>query len=316
MNTLKTSIFVTGLTLSSLAVGAWAQTGAMDNGAPTTATPPATTTTTMPDGAMAPEQTMPMSAQDMLFAARNAEGNLAEVTLATLALEKSKNAGVREVAQAIIQGHGMDQTDLLRIARAKGMTTPPMLSATHMAVYNALKKAKKDKFDAMYISGQLDDHENTIALYATQIANGQDADLKAHATQFLPDVVGHTIMIYNVARMVKAPGIEVRPMMPPIPPGVTPTMMGKPMDMTMMGGAAPMTGGTTPTDNMAGSTMAPGTPMNGTVGGDTNVPATGGDANVPATDVPATGGTTTDGTTPTQGGTTGGGATGGGTMGQ
>ncbi len=175
---------------------------------------------------------MMMSAQDQLFAARAAEGNLAEITFARLALNKSSNAKVRQTAQVILMGHTQAQNDLMRLMRAKNMTMMPMLSATHMAAYDALQKAKGDNFDKMYMAGQTDDHENTIALFASETNAGMDDALKGYAGQYLPDIVGHTILIYNVAKQVKAPGSELRPMLPPVPPGVTPMLMGKPIDMT------------------------------------------------------------------------------------
>ena len=188
------------------------------------------TTTNMMAG-----QPMPMSglsAQDQLFVARAAEGNLAEITFAQLALNKTKNSGVRQTAQTILMGHTKAQNDLMQLMKSKNMTMMPMLSATHMVVNDALKKAKGDSFDKMYMAGQTGDHENTIALFSSEVNDGMDADLKGYANQYLPDIVGHTILIYNVARQVKAPGSELRPMMPPVPPGVTPSLMGQPIDMT------------------------------------------------------------------------------------
>ena len=194
------------------------------------------TQTTMPAGqmmnGMMPNGMMAMSAQDQLFAARAAEGNLAEITFARLALDKSKTASVRQTAQVILMGHTQAQNDLMQLMRAKNMTMMPMLSAPHMAVQDALKKAKGDNFDKMYMAGQTDDHENTIALFASETNAGMDDALKGYANQYLPDIVGHTILIYNVAKQVKAPGSELRPMLPPVPPGVTPMLMGKPIDMT------------------------------------------------------------------------------------
>ena len=179
----------------------------------------------MPNGMM-------MSAQDQLFAARAAEGNLAEITFANLALSKSRNAKVRQTAQVILMGHTQAQNDLMQRMRAKNMTMRPMLSATHMAAYDALQKANGDQFDKMYMAGQTDDHENTIALFASQTNAGMDDALKGYANQYLPDIVGHTILIYNVAKQVKAPGSELRPQLPPVPPGITPMLMGKSVDMT------------------------------------------------------------------------------------
>ena len=175
-----------------------------------------------------------LSPQDQLFMVRAAEGNLAEITLAQLALQKSKTPEVKNVAQTIITGHTQAQNDLMSRAMAKGIQLMPMLSPTHVAVSEKLKKAKGADFDKMYMANQTDDHENTIALFQTEVANGTDTDAKAHAQQFLPDIVGHTIMIYTVAKQVGAPGSELRPASPPVPPGVTPTMMPMPGTMPSM----------------------------------------------------------------------------------
>ena len=258
---LKSTLFTTAA-LGALTLSAHAQMA----GAPTTATPmipgmvPGTTPgfVTSADNAMPMPDNMPatsmtpatsmadmpmpgapmpngmMSAQDQLFSARAAEGNLAEITFAQMALSKSKNANVRQTASVILMGHTKAQNDLMQLMKTKNMTMMPMLSATHMAVQDALQKAKGDNFDKMYMAGQTDDHENTIALFASETNAGMDDALKSYANQYLPDIVGHTILIYNVARQVKAPGSELRPMLPPVPPGVTPALMGKPIDMTDM----------------------------------------------------------------------------------
>ncbi len=175
---------------------------------------------------------MMMSAQDQLFAARAAEGNLAEITFAQLALNKTRNPNVRQTAQIILMGHTKAQNDLMQMMRAKNMTMMPMLSAPHMVFYDALQKANGDNFDQMYLAGQTVDHENAIALFQVQTNAGMDDALKGYANQYLPDITGHTILIYNVAKQVNAPGSELRPTLPPVPPGVTPALMGTPIVMT------------------------------------------------------------------------------------
>ena len=229
---LKTAILGAALVIGTT-LPAFAQNGTMDNMSGGTGG-------TLRD--MVNER-MATSAQDQLFMVRAAEGNLAEITLAQLAMNKTKTPGVKSVAQTIIQGHSQAQTELMGLMTRKGMTMAPMLSPTHMAVQSALQKAKNASFDKMYMSGQTDDHENTIALFQAEIMNGGDADLKAYASKYLPDIVGHTIMIYTVAKQVGAPGSELRPAMPPVPPGVTPTMM--PMDGSTMPGMMPQSPNTT-----------------------------------------------------------------------
>ena len=181
---------------------------------------------TMPATPSSPTTPQPLSAQDQLFAVRAAEGNLAEVLTSELALKNTKNADVRATAQKLIQEHGQAQTQLIGILRSHGMAPPSMLSAGHTVIYTALKKAKNADFDRMYMATQVDDHENTIALFATEVSGGQDDALKGYASTYLPPILGHTVMIYNVARAVKAPGIEMRPQVPPSPPGFAPDMSG------------------------------------------------------------------------------------------
>lgn len=167
-----------------------------------------------------------LSPMDKLFMVRSAEGNLAEIALAQLALRKSKNPSVTNLAQTLITEHSKAQAELQATATRKGVPLPTMLSPTHVAVQEKLNKAKRDDFDKMYLANQVDDHENTVALFANELSLGQDADARAFATEYLPHILGHTVMIYNVARQVGAPGIEFRPATPPTPPGVSIMPMG------------------------------------------------------------------------------------------
>jgi putative membrane protein len=175
---------------------------------------------------------------------------MAEVVLSQLALRKSKNQSVRMIAQTLIKEHSDAQIQVQAAATRKGVRLPMMLSPTHQAVQQQLNRASGANFDRMFMANQVDDHENTIALFANEVAMGGDDDAKALAGALLPNIVGHTAMIYNVARQVGAPGIELRPPAPPTPPGVTPTPMSA----------------------MAGMTMTPGTTMSGT--GTTGMPMT------------------------------------------
>lgn len=201
---------------------------------------PTGSTMMAPGMAMTPASSMAamasLSAQDQLFITRAGEGNLAEITEAQMAVQKSKNTDVKNTAQTIITGHSQAQTDLMNIVMGKGIMFKPVLSPTHMAVGDMLKKEKGMAFDKTYMANQTDDHENTVALFQSEIEQGTDPELKAYAQKYLPDIVGHTIMIYTVAKQVGAPGSDMRPPSPPVPPGITPTMMPMPgMSGTMPG---------------------------------------------------------------------------------
>ena len=199
-----------------------------------------------------------LSAADKLFVVRAADGNMAEVMTSQMALKKAGNGEVKQVAQRMIQEHGQAQTDLTQLAQQKGVTLPPTVGPTHQVVSAALAKTSGTKFDQMYMGAQVDDHENTIALFQQEIASGQDPDVKAYATKYLPSIVGHTAMIYGAASGVGVMAMKFRPSTPP--------MAGMAMSPDASMGGAAMTGGTatgtaggaaTGTGMGAGTTPAP-----------------------------------------------------------
>jgi putative membrane protein len=162
---------------------------------------------------MSPEQmqsTM-QAAIDRLFLLRAAQGNMAEVALGQLALRKSRNEQVRQIAQHMIQEHSTANATLLPILTRKGMPLPRFIGAMNAATNDQLARLSRDQFDRMFMAAQVEAHENTIALYQQELAMGTDEDARAYATRFLPNIMAHTMMLYRVARAVNAPGINERP---------------------------------------------------------------------------------------------------------
>lgn len=186
---------------------------------------------------MSPEQmqsTM-QAAIDRLFLLRAAQGNMAEVALGQLALRKSRNPKVRQLAQHLIQGHSTANATLLPILTRKGMPLPRFIGAMNAATNDQLARLSGGGFDRMFMSAQVEAHENSIALYQQELAMGTDEDARAYATRFLPEIMSHTMMIYNVARAVNAPGINERP-------------------QTLINAAISATGGTTAATTGSGAT--------------------------------------------------------------
>jgi putative membrane protein len=162
---------------------------------------------------MSPEQMQSamQGAVDRLFMLRAAQGNLAEVALGQLALRRSRNEQVRMLAQHLIQEHSTANAALLPVVTRKGVPLPRFIGAMNAATNDQLARLSRDQFDRMFMSAQVEAHENTIALFQQELAMGQDEDARAYATRFLPNIMAHTMMIYRVARAVNAPGINERP---------------------------------------------------------------------------------------------------------
>ena len=148
---------------------------------------------------------------DRVFMLHAAQGNMAEIMTGRLALRKSRNAGVRRVAQTLITGHTMAQRDLAKTFRVRGMALPTKPGVMQQATYNMLSRLSGSAFDKAFMAAQVEAHEKTIVLFEHESMTGRDALARAHATNKLPDIIGHTAMIYTVAQQVGAPGITMRP---------------------------------------------------------------------------------------------------------
>jgi putative membrane protein len=130
------------------------------------------------------------------FAMQAAQGGMAEVQLSELARKQAGSAEVREFAERMIADHTKANTELMAIAKQKGMTLPKELSAEHRAAMQSLKSKKGAAFDEAYMAVMKKDHVKTIALL--QAANGptfEDAALKAFASKQLPIVEQHHDMV-------------------------------------------------------------------------------------------------------------------------
>ncbi|HAJ64468.1 MAG TPA: DUF305 domain-containing protein [Cyanobacteria bacterium UBA11369] len=136
-----------------------------------------------------------ISAIDRQFIIDAAQGGMAEVRLAQLALQRSRNEQVREFAQRMIEEHTRANQELMRLATQKGVTPPATPGPKYEAAMRQLMQLSGESFDRAYMSeGGLNGHLESAAIYQRQAMLGQDPDLRAFAARILPRVQEHLQM--------------------------------------------------------------------------------------------------------------------------
>ncbi len=128
-----------------------------------------------------------------------AEAGLAEVKAGKLASTHGASADVKEFGAMMVKDHGAANKKLAAIASTKGVKMPTEPGLMHKASEKILKMKSGDSFDKSYIEGQIKDHEATVDLLKKEIANGQDPDAKAFASEVLPKVEMHLEKIRSIA---------------------------------------------------------------------------------------------------------------------
>lgn len=133
-------------------------------------------------------------AQDFVNLA--ARSDAFEIAAAKLASANATSAEVKAFAVQMIKAHSESAA---KIKAAAGKARPavmlnPDLTAGQKKDLDELRQKKGAAFDEEYIDGQVDAHEDALALMRSYAADGTDAALKAAAGEIAPVVEGHLKM--------------------------------------------------------------------------------------------------------------------------
>jgi putative membrane protein len=197
----------------------------------------------------------PISDED--FARIASMANTNEIAEARLALQRTQSPRVRAFAQRMIDDHSTAQVQLQAANRGTGLMPAPVLavSPADKAEYDALTNAGSD-FDARYMLAQVPDHQNAVAAFGWEAANGKDASLRAYAVKTLPIVQQHlrlvqTFVATNGASLGLLPNDSSAVINPP-GRGATGNQMNGPANNPATG-----TNGQTQGQNSAPNTVTP-----------------------------------------------------------
>jgi len=128
---------------------------------------------------------------DKNFVHMASSGGLAEVQLGQLATKQAASPDVKQFGQRMVDDHTKANQELATIAQAKNMPVATQLDPKHQAMADKWAKLQGAAFDQEYLQGQVADHEQTVALFKTQIKEGKDDDLKTFASETLPTLEDH-----------------------------------------------------------------------------------------------------------------------------
>jgi putative membrane protein len=132
---------------------------------------------------------------DRDFMADAAAGGAFEVEASQIALRKSNDGRVRSIAQRMVDDHTKANNQLLDLAKRKGGTMPPTMSADQEKMIARLNNLQGSDFDREYLQQQDKAHRETIAKFKTEAKNGSDPDLRSFASQTLPTLEEHLRMV-------------------------------------------------------------------------------------------------------------------------
>lgn len=143
----------------------------------------------------------PVTASTAAEFVRDAGGSgLFEVEAGRIAESRGQSEAVRAFGQRMQRDHAAVNRDLLALAQAQGITTPPMPDGSQQNHLQSLRTMPLTRFDHSYLAGQITAHQEAIALFDMVAASGAPdlAPFKPFAEKTLPALREHLAMAQSL----------------------------------------------------------------------------------------------------------------------
>jgi putative membrane protein len=141
------------------------------------------------------QETKTQQITDQEFVTKAASSGLSEVKLGTMASQRANSTELRQFAGKMVADHTRANDELKALAGRRQLAMPVQMTARDQEDQARLERLQGIEFEHAYARQQLEAHIEAVTLFERESAGGQDADLKAFATQTLPILKQHLQMI-------------------------------------------------------------------------------------------------------------------------
>jgi putative membrane protein len=144
--------------------------------------------------------------KDAEFMKEVAESNRAEIELAQLALQRSENSEVRDVAQMLESDHKKALQELDAIAQDDGIQIPAeeVNDASQRKIENLKEKEDSKEFNEEWCSELVDRHEKTIEKFEDKMEKTDNPELRSWINQTLPTLRAHLDRVKSCQQQLKS----------------------------------------------------------------------------------------------------------------
>ncbi len=138
------------------------------------------------------------STQD--FVTKASTANQFEIDAATIALQKSQSADVKQFASKVKTDHEATKrklTAVVNTAQSKNdndtasLQLSTELDRKHQEIIDTLEASSNADFDERYIDSQTTAHREAVNLFSAYARSGKDPEIKSFANETLPILQGH-----------------------------------------------------------------------------------------------------------------------------
>jgi putative membrane protein len=129
--------------------------------------------------------------QDAEFVEEAVASKYAEIKLAEVANQRSRNAEVKKVAELIRTDHSSALNELKTLAQAKAISVPVEETQASKRKMDDFTQQSGTDFDEKWCKEMIDLHEDNIDKFEHRLEKTEDAELKSWISKTLPTLRTH-----------------------------------------------------------------------------------------------------------------------------
>ncbi len=142
-------------------------------------------------------------ADDANFVAAVADGGALEVALGHLAASKGTDTAVKHFGREMVHDHSMMGDQLKTLATIKQISIPMALSDKSNDKVQKLQQLQGSDFDKAYIDAMVSAHQDDIAAFNKEAAQGADSTINGFVSAHLPMLQMHLQQAQAIQRNLK-----------------------------------------------------------------------------------------------------------------
>lgn len=144
-----------------------------------------------------------LSSRDAKFIREAAEGNMKEIQLGQIGVQKAQNDQVKQFAQKLVDDHTQANQQLQQLAQQKGVELPAESKHDNKMVEHFQNLSGSD-FDHQFVKHMAKDHEKDVKEFQKAANKADDPDVKNFAAQMVPKLQEHLTTAQNLENTVTA----------------------------------------------------------------------------------------------------------------
>jgi putative membrane protein len=143
-----------------------------------------------------------VSSSDKAFITKASQGGMTEVEAGKLAQEKGASQDVKDFGAMMVKDHTQNNSDLMTLAKAKGVDVSDKLDSMHQGMIDKMSKLSGAAFDKAYVNDMVKGHTKMLKLMKGE-ESSKDADLKDFATKTSDTVQMHLTKAEDIQKSLK-----------------------------------------------------------------------------------------------------------------